>query len=251
MDPVDVLTFAVYAAQLIRSGNDPEGALDGAYKALRLKRPDDGDDPLAVRIVRLADAAGAKRDKLIEFLNKQAGPLLLNRPKKGWGGAVEPPVVEQEEADAEAEELVDYAETEEESAREMMGNFPAFSVAQKRVSGYFGGRTIIIRKGKRLTEEQAGEIRVGDAIETEHEGLPTTVRGLIDYPLERPCLFTINVGEAPWSVWDICSAFAEQYARIYEQPEKYGIWGHDLTDLWIERLLYFPGKRLIYPHVGS
>ena len=77
------------------------------------------------------------------------------------------------------------------------------------------------------------------------------VRGLIDYPLERPCLFTINVGEEPWSVWDVCCAFAEQYARIYEQPERYGVWGHDLSDLWIERLLYFPEKKLIYPHMGS
>jgi hypothetical protein len=249
MDPVDVLTVAVYAAQLIRSGNDPEEALVGAYQALRLRPPDDEDDPLAVRIARLVDTAGAKRDELVEFLDKQAGPLPLNRSKKGWGGAVEPAAAENEEA--EAEELVNYAEAEEESAREMMGDFSAFSVAQKRIGGCFGGRTIIIRKGKRLTEEQAGELRVGDAIETEKEGLPTTVRGLIDYPLERPCLFTIHVGEEPWSVWDICCAFAEQYARIYEQPERYGIWGHDLSDLWIERLLYFPEKRLIYPHVGS
>jgi hypothetical protein len=251
MDPVDVLTVAVHAAQLIRSGTDPEEALRGAYKALKLKRPDDGNEALAVRIVRLADAAGPKRDKLIEFLSKQAGPLPRNRPKKGWGGAVEPAAVGNEEADAEAEELVDYAEAEEESAREMMGDFPAFSVAERRVSGWFGGRTIIIRKGKRLTTEEAGEIRAGDAIDMEQEGLPTTVRGLIDYPLERPCLFTINVGEEPWSVWDICCAFAEQYAHIYEQPEKYGIWGHDLSGLWIERLRYFPEKRLIYPHVGS
>jgi hypothetical protein len=251
MDPVDVLTVAVHAAQLIRSGTDPEEALRGGYKALGLKRPDDGDDPIAVRIVRLADAASAKCDKLIEFLNKQASPLPLNRPKKGWGGAIESAAAEQDEAEAEAEELVNYAEAEEGSAREMMGNFPAFSVSQKRVGGRFGGRTVIIRKGKRLTEEQAGEIRAGDSIDTEKEGLPTTVRGLIDYPLERQCLFTIDVGEEPWSVWDICCAFAEQYTRIYEHPEKYGIWGHDLSDLWIERLLYFPEKRLIYPHVGS
>ena len=85
MDPVDVLTIAVHAAQLIRSGNDPEEAIVGAYKALGLHRPDDGDDPLAVRIVRLADAAGAQREKLIEYLNKQAGPLPLNRP--GRAGA--------------------------------------------------------------------------------------------------------------------------------------------------------------------
>lgn len=251
MDPVDVLTIAVNVAQLIRSGNDPELALAGAYKAIRVKPPDDGDDALAVRIARLVDAAGEQLEKLIEFLNKQAGPLPLNRPPKGWGGAVEPAAAAQREADTEAEELMNYAEAEEESAREMMGDFPAFSVAEKKIHGYFGGRTIIIRKGKRLTEEQAGEIRAGDAIEMENEGLPTTVRGLIDYPLERPCLFPINVGDEPWSVWEICCAFPEQYARIYEQPEKHGIWGHDLTDLWIERLLYFPEKGLIYPHIGS
>lgn len=251
MDPVDVLTVAVHAAQLIRSGTDPEEAFVGAYQKLGLQRPGDEDDPLAVRIARLADAAGAKRNELIEFLNNQAGPLPLNRPKTGWGGAVEPAAAEVEEADAEAEELVNFAEAEEGSAREMMGDFPAFSVAEKRVSGFFGGRTIITRDGMRLTEEQAGEVRAGDAITAETEGLPTAVRGLIDYPLERPCLFTVNVGEEPWSVWEICCAFAEQYARIYEQPERYGIWGHDLSDLWIERLLYFPEKRLIYPHVGS
>jgi hypothetical protein len=249
MDPVDVLTAAVHAAQLIRSGKDPEKIIAGAYKSIRIRRPEDGDESLAVRIARLTELAGEKRDKLMQYLNKQAGPLPLNRPPKGWGGAVEPGAAE--EADAEAVELVEYAEDEEESARDMTGDFPSFSVAQKQVSGYFGGRTIIVRKGKRLTEEQAGEIRAGDSIEMEEEGLPSTVRGLIDYPLERPCLFTIEVGEEPWSLWDICCAFADQYARIYEEPEKYGVWGHDMTDLWIERLLYFPEKQLIYPHVGS
>jgi hypothetical protein len=251
MDPVDILTVAMHAAQLIRSGNDLEEAFAGAYKTLELKPPDDGNDPLAVRIARLADAAGAKRDKLIEFLFKQSGPLPLNRLKNGWGEAGLTTVVENEEIDAEAEKLMNYAAAEEAVALEMMGSFPAFSVAQKRVSGYFGKRVIIIRDGKRLTEEQAGESRAGDSMNIEAEGLPTTVRGLIDYPLDKPCLFTINVGEEPWSVWDICCAFAEQYVRIYEQPEKYAIWGHDLTDLWIERLFYFPEKRLIYPHVGS
>ncbi|MBX9628549.1 MAG: hypothetical protein K2X82_32430 [Gemmataceae bacterium] len=251
MDPVDVLTVAVHAAQLIRSGNDPEEALAGAYRALGLPRPDDGDDPLAVRIARLADTAGPNRGPLVEFLNRQAGPLPLNRPENGWGGAVEPAAAGTEEADAEAAELVEYAETEEGSAREMMQDFPAFEVARRRVGGFFGGRTVIVRDGERLTQDEAGDIRAGDGIAMEDEGLPATVRGLIDYPLERPCLFAIEVGAEPWSIWDICSAFADQYARIYEQPERYGIWGHDLSDLWIERLLYFPEKNLIYPHMGS
>lgn len=251
MDPVDVLTLAVHVAQLIRSGKDPEEALAGAYRTLNLQRPDDGEDTLPVRIARLVEAAGTQREKLLAFLNKQAGPLPLNRPPKGWGGAIEPTAAESIETDAETEELVDYIEADQESARAMMDDFPAFSVAQKRIGGTFGGRTIIIRKGKRLTPEQAGEMREGDSLQFEDEGLPTVVRGLIDYPLERPCLFTIHAGEEPWSIWDICCAFADQYTHIYEQPEKYGVWGHDLTDLWIEGLLYFPEKQLIYPLVGS
>jgi hypothetical protein len=244
--------MASHAAQLIRSGKDPEKILRGAYKALKFACPEDGDESLALRIARLVESADGERDKLLQYLNKQAGPLPLNRPPKGWGGAVEPAAaLGGEVEDAEAEGLLEYVESQEPAVRDMTGNFPAFSVAQKRVSGYFGGRTVIVRKGKKLTEEQAGEIRAGDSIFMEKEGLPTTVRGLIDYPLERPCLFTIRVGEEPWSLWEICCAFADQYACVYEEPDKYGVWGHDLTDLWIERLLYYPENRLIYPHMGS
>jgi hypothetical protein len=250
MDPVDVLTIATHAAQMIRTGKDPEKIIQGAYKALKLPRPEDGEDSLALRIVRLTEAAGGEREKLMQYLSKHMGSPLINRPAKGWGGAVEPGAVGAAD-DAEAEELLEYVESEEESARDMMGNFPSVAVADKRVSGFFGGRTIIIRKGKRLTEEKAGKARAGDQITMEKEGLPQTVRGLIDYPLERPCLFTIHVGDEPWSVWDVCCAIADQYARIYEEPDKYGIEGHDLGDLWIEGLLYYPEKRLIYPHIGS
>jgi hypothetical protein len=251
MDPVDVLTVSTHAAQLVRSGTDPEKILRGAYKALKLSAPDDGDDSLALRITRLVEAAGDQREKLMNYLNRQAGPLPLNRPAKGWGGAVEPAAALGKASDAEAEELLEYVEEHEESARCMMGDFPTFSVAQKQVSGFFGGRTVVTRKGKRLTQEQAGEIRSGDSLTFEKEGLPKKVRGLIDYPLERPCLFTIDVGEEPWSLWDICSAFADQYRRIYEAADEYGVSIHDLTDLWIEQLLYYPKKRLIYPHIGS
>jgi hypothetical protein len=177
------------------------------------------------------------------------GTPLINRPAKGWGGAVEPAAEGAD--DAEAEELLEYVEEEEESARDMAGDFPSVSVADKRPSGFFGGRTIVTRKGKRLTEEKAGELRAGDQVSIEKEGLPKTVRGLIDYPLERPCLFPIEVGDEPWSLWDIYCAIADQYARIYEDPEKYGIEGHDLGDLWIEGLFYYPKKKLIYPHIGS
>jgi len=46
-------------------------------------------------------------------------------------------------------------------------------------------------------------------------------------------------------------AFAEQYARIYER-RRYGdgIWGHDIGDLWIEGLEYYPKEQLIYAGSG-
>ena len=117
----------------------------------------------------------------------------------------------------------------------------------------FGGRTIIERDGKRLSPGRSRHVlqRRRTAFISKREGLPSSVRGLIDYPLQVPVLFTIETGEEPWSVWDICCAFADQYALIYEHPQRHGIWGHDLTDLCLERLLFFPAKKLIYPHIGS
>ena len=60
-----------------------------------------------------------------------------------------------------------------------------------------------------------------------------------------------RTGTEPWSVWDICCAFADQYEKMYEDPERHGVWSHDLTDLWIERLVYFPQERLLYAWIGS
>jgi hypothetical protein len=64
-------------------------------------------------------------------------------------------------------------------------------------AAFFGGWTIIVRGGERFAKEEAAEIQGGDVLSMEAEGLPSTVRGLIDYPLERPCLFTIDVGAEP------------------------------------------------------
>jgi len=129
--------------------------------------------------------------------------------------------------------------------------FPPFHVAGRSVTSFFGGRNVVERDGQRLTAEEAGELREGDVLSSEPEGLPLTVRGLIDYPVEVPVLFQIETGQDPWSLWDICCAFADQYAKIYEQPARHGVWGHDLADLWIEGLVYYPEEQLIYPLMGS
>jgi hypothetical protein len=83
------------------------------------------------------------------------------------------------------------------------------------------------------------------------DGLPHAVRGLIIYPMAVPVLFTIEIGKEPWYVWNICCAFANQYERIFAQPDRYGVYGHYLDDLWIDGLLFFPEENLVHPAVSS
>jgi hypothetical protein len=257
MDPVDVLSLAVTVAQLVRSTPDPEVTLRGAYAHLGKPPPDDRADPWAVRLARLVSEAEDARQSLLDFLSDHAGPLPLNRPEAGpsWGGAHEPGAGPQEPA-PEAVALVEYVEAQEEeeegAALDVFGEgFPAFSVAERRVSGYFSGEPSEDRDEDESPDEEADDLESEAPNNAEAATLPTRVRGLIDYPLEVPVLFEIEAGEAPWSVWDLCQAFADQYAKIYADPERYGAWGHDLTDLWIEGLLYFPEKQLLYPLMGS
>lgn len=250
MDPVDQLTMSVRAAQALRTAEDPEAVLAGAYRLIETPSPSDAGEPMAVRIARLVALAGGHRRELLDFLDQHAHGPFLNRPPGGWGEAERDEAELQEDPDAVA--LQEIVEADEAKGRDMFADgFPPFSVANRRIEGTFGGQTLIERNGQRLTEEQAGEAKAGDSIRFEKEGLPVTARGLIDYPLGIPVLFTIEVGEEPWSLWDICCAFADQYAKIYETPERYGVWGHDITDLWIENLIYFPEQRLIYPLMGS
>jgi hypothetical protein len=224
MDPVDILEMAAHAARMIRSSADPEALLAEACWRVGCRAPEPG-EPLSVRLTRLVEEADERRTELLEFLRQHLGPLYLNRPDEGWkqaGGEVEV-----YEPDPEVPELLAYVKSEQAKSRCLdlfEGHFPPFAVAERRAVHY---------------------------VDDEAEDLPAAVRGLIDYPLHKPVLFPIEVGEAPWNVWDICCAFADQYARIYEQAERFDVWGHDLSDLWIERLFYYPERRLIYPGVGS
>jgi hypothetical protein len=248
MEPTEILTMAQNAAQLIRTVEDRERMLASAYSVFERQPPMDQDDPFAVRITRLMTEAGDRRRDVLDYLRSQAKGL-LNRPPGGWSNT---PREEKIDADSGALELVDYVEQAAENGRDILpDSFGAFSLANRSMLATFGGRTIIERDGKRLSCEEAGEPRGGDRYHFEKEGLPSSVRGLIDYPLQVPLLFTIETGKEPWSVWDICAAFADQYAIIYEHPQRYGVWGHDLSDLCLERLLFFPERKLIYPHVGS
>lgn len=221
MDPVDVLSFAVTAAQLIRSSRDPEATLAAGFRLVAAPPPDPA-DPFAVRVARLVAAAGEDRRDLLDHLRAASGPLPLNRPPADPDAALAEP-------DPEAVRLLEYVEHNEGEGVSIFGECPfgSFNIASRSAGGFY------------------------EETNPEHGPLPATVRCLIDYPLGVPVLFTIEAGEGCWDLWDICLAIADQYARVYEHAEWYGVWGHDLTDLVIENLLYYRQERLIYPHIGS
>jgi hypothetical protein len=232
MDPTDLLRLAAQAAQAIRMAGDLDSGLTAGYTFLDQNPPRDKKDDPAVRIARLVCAAGERRADLLQHLWSlpHGGALLLNRPD-------EEPNEDLAEPDAEAERLYKIVNSSKHKRLDMMEDgFPSFSIVRREVGGTFGGRWV---SGK------------GGVMRYKSDNLPESVRGLIDYPLEVPVVFPINAGSEPWSIWDICCAFAEQYVRVYEHPHRYGVWGHDIGDLWIEGLEYFPKEKLIYAHIGS
>jgi hypothetical protein len=224
MDPVDILDMALNAARMIRSSRAPDDVLAEACRRMRCG-PFGDEEPRSVRVTRLIEEAGPRREELMAFLREHCGPLYLNR-HEGWGD--EQTLVLPYEPDAEVPDLLEYVEAHnaEQQRRSLFDDgFPPFKIGTREAVHYI-------------------EFEEGVA-------MPETVRGLIDYPLEKPVLFAIEVGKTPWFLWDILSAFADQYALIYQEAQRFGVWGHDLSDLWIERLFYYPERALIYPYVGS
>ncbi len=250
MDPVDVLTLSATAAQALRTARDPEAVLTSAYGVLGREPPCDQDEDIAIRITRLMVEAGQKRREVLQHLRQQARGPYGNRLPGGWGKEIRE-AVHPAEPDPEALRLRDFVDAAEGARDVFRDGFGPFEIATRSVPACFGGRSVVERDGQRLSTEEAGELRSGDRLQSEPEGLPSRVRALIDYPFEIPVLFEIETGTEPWSVWDICCAFADQYEKLYEDPERHGAWGHDMGDLWIERLVYYPEERLLYAEIGS
>jgi hypothetical protein len=191
MEPLEILTMAQHAAQLIRTAGDRERALTSAYGVLEREPPMDQDESFAIRITRLMTEAGDRRSEVLDFLRSLATGL-RNRPlSKNSNKPGEDPI----EAEPEALRLLDYVEEAEERGRNVFPDgFGAFSLANRAMLATFGGRTVIERDGQRLSLEEAGQPEEGDRFHVEKEGLPSSVRGLIDYPLQVPVLFTIETG---------------------------------------------------------
>jgi hypothetical protein len=188
MDPVDVLSTSVMAAQLIRSAANPEAVIAGAYGVLNRDPPIDRDEAIEVRIVRLMSEAGESRRVVLDHLRECAGPLPLNRPDASDDRATE---IIRAEADPEAVRLAEFVEGEVRRFQMIPEGQGPFSIAERKVMTSFDGP------------------------ETEGLGpLPKSVRGLIDYPLAIPVLFDIETGDEPWDVWEIFYTFVDQYVKI-------------------------------------
>lgn len=222
MDTVDLLTMAVDVARMVRSVGDPDTLLRAACQHIGCTSTL-GDAPLSVRVVRLLEEAGERRPALREFLRARQGPLYLNRPLSEW--ELQPKSNDQKVP--EIQSLTEFLDSEE---------------GQATGIDLFGDRAMPYKVGSREAVHY---------IKFEGVEQPSQARGLIDYPLGKPVLFSITLGEHGWYLWDILTAFSDQYAKIYENPGQYEIWGHDLDDLWIEQLHYYPSKKLIHPLVGS
>lgn len=56
----------------------------------------------------------------------------------------------------------------------------------------------------------------------------------IDYPLDKRYIFEIKTGKEGVSLIDLLAKIGKTYEHIYDNEDKYGIWGHSIDDLCLE-----------------
>lgn len=64
-----------------------------------------------------------------------------------------------------------------------------------------------------------------------------TVNVTINYPLKNPYTFTVKCIVLNDLINEIVLAYRRIYEEEKENPGKYGIWGHRIEDLWLERMI--------------
>ena len=62
-----------------------------------------------------------------------------------------------------------------------------------------------------------------------------TVNVTINYPLKNPYTFTVKCIVLNDLINEIVLAYRRIYEEEKENPGKYGIWGHRIEDLWLEK----------------
>jgi hypothetical protein len=111
-------------------------------------------------------------------------------------------------------------------------------------------QAVRLLKGKKAGDKSVPVVCADDWYEEEFGGLVT----IINYPLETavqlsidPMTRAVQIGRHPervkkelplgYFLWVV----AQEYLRIYEEAEKYGIWGHALSDLGFEGVVIYEG----------
>lgn len=74
---------------------------------------------------------------------------------------------------------------------------------------------------------------------------------IIDYPLDKPAKFKIKTGKMGIGLIRLLGIIGKKYSYVYENAEKYGIWGHDIDDLQLEGLRINHKKKTIELYMGS
>ncbi len=72
----------------------------------------------------------------------------------------------------------------------------------------------------------------------------------IDYPCNKS-VFTISTGKSGLGTMGLVKKISKLYERIYSKPFHYGVWGHGIEDLVIERIHVDNVKKRITLDVGS
>jgi hypothetical protein len=85
------------------------------------------------------------------------------------------------------------------------------------------------------------------------EKLPTnqTFDLIINYPLDREYHFVIKTGKKGMGLIDLLRKIGKVYNKIYFDPDKYGVWGHDIHDLQLEGINVDFKTKKITIEVGS
>lgn len=73
----------------------------------------------------------------------------------------------------------------------------------------------------------------------------------IDYPLSNAAKFKIKSGKTGMGTAKLIDKICKLYHKVYENEEKYGIWGHSIDDLNLEGIKVNFVKKSITIDIGS
>ncbi len=73
---------------------------------------------------------------------------------------------------------------------------------------------------------------------------------IADYPLEKAFNFKISTNDG-MDLLEIYNCIGRIYKEIYKDPDKYGVWGHDRNDLFLESVTIDYDKKTIMVGMGS